>query len=124
MPTPTTEKDLSSINNLDDLKAKIRSVRVSLKEQEVELGERWKHLPQETIKATVGSLIPFFLNNKVAGSTWRLLRTATGLFVNRRRNDDLKDDLWKSTRQLGVFTLLKGAFSLLKKKKATAADSK
>ncbi|RFM26567.1 hypothetical protein [Deminuibacter soli] len=113
-----TDKDLSGINNLDDLRAKIRSVQVDLKQQETDLAGRWKQLPQEAIKASVGSVVPFFLNNKVAGSTWKLMRTVTTMFLNKRRNDDLKETLWKSTRQLGVFTLLKGAFSLLQKKKA------
>lgn len=121
----STTDDLSNINNLNSLQAKIRSVKRSLKEQELDLSERWKQLPQETIKATVGTLIPFFLNNKVAGSTWRLLRTAMGLLIGKRMggSDGLKENLWKSTRQLGMFTLLKGVFTLLKKRKAHAAET-
>jgi hypothetical protein len=115
---PTQKDNLSNINNLDDLEREIRLVRARIRRRETALGERWKQVPKEAIKSSIGSLIPFFLNNKVAGSTWTLVRDALGFMIGKKTADGsgrLKT-MWKDTRQLGLFTLLKAAFSVLKKK--------
>ena len=110
-------KDLSHIDNLDDLKDEIKLVKGRIKEREQELGERWKKLPEESFKSAVGVVLPFYLSNKVAGKSWQLLSTFGKLFsFNKDNRSDFKKDVLGSAKQLGVFAALRTAYSLWKKK--------
>lgn len=115
--------NLGHINNLDDLQKEIRLVNSRIKQQERELKSRWERLPQEAIKATLGSVIPFFLRNKVAGNTWTLLKSAVSLFMGGKSRKEVPAD-WKSfllgnAKQLGIIAALKGIVGLVNKKRST-----
>ena len=110
-------KDLSHIDNLDDLKNEIRLVRGRIRASEKELGERWKKLPEESFKSAVGVVLPFYLSNKVAGKSWQLLGTVGRLFsFNKENRSGFKKDVLGSAKQLGVFAALRTAYNLWKKK--------
>ncbi|WP_076379628.1 hypothetical protein [Filimonas lacunae] len=114
--------NLGHINNLDDLQKEMRLVNTRIKQQEGDLKNRWERLPQETIKATLGSIIPFFLRNKVAGTTWSLIKNAVSLISgSKAKKEDAGD--WKSflvgnAKQLGVMAILRGAMNLISKKRS------
>lgn len=109
-------KDLSHIDNLNDLRDEIRLVKSRIKNSEKELGERWKKLPEESFKSAVGVVLPFYLSNKVAGKSWQLLGTVGRLFsFNKDNRSNFKKDVVGSAKQLGVFAALRTAYSLWKK---------
>ncbi len=113
------KNNLADINNLKDLEKEIRMVRARIKKREQALGERWKQVPGEAFKAGVGTVLPFFLNNKVAGSTWNLIKDAAGFILGKKGSENGQGRLktvWRDARKLGIFALLKGVFGVLKKK--------
>jgi CRISPR/Cas system-associated exonuclease Cas4 (RecB family) len=120
MKTTTTNKNFSHINDMKELKAEIRRLKKIVRYREIELGERIKQLPQETVKATVGSIVPAFLNNSVAGGTLGLLNTVRKLIFNRAKGKDLKEEVIADAKRIGIIALAKGVFGLLRKKKTAA----
>lgn len=112
-------RDLSHIDSLEDLRAEIIKVRASVKQKEKGLEERMSRLPQETIKATVGAVIPFFLNNTVAAKTWNIAKAAAGLIFTKPSSDKkgVKENLISSAKQLGLFTILRTAYDLWRGRK-------
>ncbi len=110
--------DLSHINTLEDLRAMQVMVKLRVKEREKDLQERLHKVPQEAVKATVGAVVPAFLNNKVAGTTWSILKGSAGLLFRKKGNaaDGIKKNVVSSAKQLGLFTLLKTAYGLWNKK--------
>jgi hypothetical protein len=111
-------RDLSYIDNLEDLQAQIKSVKITVKQKEKDLEERWNRLPQETLKSTVGAVVPFFLNNTVAAKTFNIIKTAGSLFFSRsaKEKGNIKETLFASAKQLGLFTLLRTAYNIWRKK--------
>lgn len=117
------KKDLSHINNIDDLKTEILATKIRIRQAEVDFEDRWKRLPQESIKATLGSVIPLFLNNKIAGGTWSVLSTILKMFLGKTGkdgNDTLVGSLLKGSGKVGIFAALKTAYSIFRKKKKEA----
>jgi len=111
-------RDMSHIDNLEDLQAQIRSVKSSVKQREKDLEERWNRLPQETLKSTLGAVVPFFLNNTVAAKTFNIIKTAGSLVFNKsaKEKGSVKETLLASAKQLGLFTLLRTAYNIWRKK--------
>ena len=114
----SSKTDLSHIKTLEDLRATQAMVRFRVKEREKDLEERLHKLPRETIKATVGAVVPAFLNNKVAGTTWSILKGSLGLLFRKKGDakDNIKENVVSSAKQLGLFTILKTAYNLWNKK--------
>lgn len=114
------KRQLGHINNLNDLQKEIQLVNARVKQSEKDLKARWERLPQETIKATLGSVIPFFLRNQVAGKTWMLLKSAISLFAGSKEKkvaaSDWKSFLLANAKQLGLIAALRGLAGLVKKK--------
>lgn len=118
MKTIRRNKDLSHIDNLEDLQAEIKKVRAGLKHKEQDLEARWQQLPSETVKATLGNAVPFFLNNAVASKTWGLVRNAGTLLFSgtAKGKGDLKETLLNSAKQFGLFAAIKGLYNLWRRK--------
>ena len=117
-PIATDNKRSSGISNTEQLQAEIRKVKTSIKSQEDHLHERWKQLPQETIKATAGAVFPFFLNNAVAAKTFGIVKGAGSLLFGNpmKGKGDIKENLFSAAKQLGLFTALRGLYNLWRKK--------
>jgi hypothetical protein len=111
-------KDLFEINTLDGLHAAKAVLRVRIRQRERDLQERGAKLPVEVIKATAGSVIPFFLNNKVAGVTWRLLKIIVGSIFRRRstKKENFKESVLDSAKKWGWVTLAKALYGIFAKK--------
>jgi hypothetical protein len=113
-------KPISHISNMGELKAEIRKLKISVKRREADMQERLHRLPQETVKATVGSIVPLFVNNSVAGGAIRIISTLRKLFFNRRKNKELKHEVIDDVKKIGLIAALRGIAGLLKKRKASA----
>jgi hypothetical protein len=113
----SNKKNFSYINTIEDLHAMQTVVKLRIKEREKDLVERMQKLPQETIKATVGAVVPAFLNNRVAGTTWSILKGSLGLLFRKKgASDSLKENVFSAAKKLGLFTALKAAYNLWSKK--------
>ena len=103
----------TNINSLDDIAAAKREVRSRIKFREEDLKMRMEQLPQETFKATLGLVVPAFINNKITGRTWNLVKDAVGILSPFTTD---KASLWKDVaKQVGVVGLAKAALGLFKK---------
>ncbi|MBC7721991.1 MAG: hypothetical protein H7068_08200 [Pedobacter sp.] len=76
-------------------------------------------MPEESLKATMGAILPAFINNKIASGTWQLLSSVAMLFFGKDKANNLQSS-WKEiflspAKQLGIFTFLKVVFGWLKK---------
>jgi hypothetical protein len=87
-------------------------VKLRIAEREADLKDRLENLPRETIKATIGSVLPHFLNNKVASTSWQVMRGVTG-FIFRKK--DSGKTLFSSAKKWGFFTVAKTLVGLWKK---------
>ena len=107
-----------AIKTADDLRAEIQTVKGRVRAMEQELNERLKQLPGETIKATLGSAIPIFMNQAVAAKTWGLIQHAgTFLFSNPAKGKGgIKETVFTSLKQVGLFAGLRALYSLWKKR--------
>ena len=102
-----------NINSLEDIVEAKRVVKSRIKLREKELTARLDQLPQETFKATLGLVVPAFINNKIAGRSWNLIKDVLGLLSPF--NTD-KASLWKDVaKQVGLVGLAKVILGLFKK---------
>jgi len=108
-----SSKDLSYIHTLEELKATKAMVKLRVEEREADLKERLESLPRETIKATVGSVVPYFLSNKVASTSWQVAKGISGLIF--RRKDASAKSVFSSAKKWGFFTIAKTLVGLWKK---------
>lgn len=108
----------TTIQTLDDLKAEIKRVEGNIRGMEKDLQERLNKLPQETIKSTLGAAIPIFMNQAVASKTWGLIQNAGSLLFSApgRRKGGIKETVFSSLKQVGLFAGLRALFSLWKKR--------
>jgi hypothetical protein len=103
--------ELSSINNLEQLQAAIKVTKHSIRQREAHFNERWQSLPQETLKATIGSVIPFFRNATVAKGTWSVLKTVFRLVYQ-------SENTWaNAAKAMGINFLVDRLFSWFTTKK-------
>jgi hypothetical protein len=106
-------KELPPIRNVEELHRAMGLVRQRIKIREQRLEKAWEELPEQTIKATLGGIIPIFLQNRMAAGAWRVIR---GLFSVITGKTDGKEatgwtgSLLAGARQLGFFTMLKFFF--------------
>jgi len=111
--------ELPDIETLDELRAQIILLKADIKRQEKDLEERWKRLPQEAIRSTIGGVVPIFLNQKIASGTWGFLKGLTHLFTKEKAEDGheltWKEKLLKPVKQAGFFTALKMLYGFMKK---------
>ena len=91
----------------------------SIKIQEQELSERLNKLPHETMKATVGAVVPSVVSNLVTGKSIGLVTSVLGFMLGKRsfKNTAVKQSTSAIAKGIGVFTTLKGAYTLWKKRK-------
>jgi len=114
--TPKIKKDLSYIDNLEDLKAEKRRLRARIKSNEQALTDQWHKLPAETFKLAVRKVVPFYLNNKVVNKSWGLVSGALGLLRASGRSD-AKKQMLGTAKKLGLFTAIRAVYNLWRKKK-------
>lgn len=121
--------DLSNINTLKELKEEIELLKISLKEEEQQLEDRFRKMPAHFIKSTADNLLPSFLNKLIANGTWKLLLSSAAMFANPFSGKfSFKKNIVGSAKKLGVIALIKGVITALGKKRvvkhATLTDIK
>lgn len=105
-----------NIECLEDLQQQVVAVKHRIKQREQDFEERWQRLPTETIKATLGKVIPIFINNSIAGNTWNILQEIFKFFTkNNEKNNGWKQTLAGPAKQVGVMAVIKLLMGLVKK---------
>ncbi|MFC4231033.1 hypothetical protein ACFOW1_03970 [Parasediminibacterium paludis] len=84
----------NTVQSLNDLKAEIRLVKSRIKARETDLEKRWEKFPEESLKATMGAVLPAFINDRIAGGTWQILR-AIGSFLFDKHKQGEAQPYWK-----------------------------
>jgi hypothetical protein len=111
-------KSSTNITNLAELQLQIKQLKQSIKESEVDFQERWKQLPQEAVKATVGSIIPFLITNKIALGGWKMIRGLGRMFTSKKEDGESsnwKESLVGAAKEVGVSSAVKMLFGFFKK---------
>ncbi len=112
----TMKNNIGQIQDLEELQLKVRSLKRDIREQEKDLEERWDRLPHETIKATVGAVIPVFLDNRVASGAWKMIKEGLSFFFSRGdKEGSWKEKIAGPVKQVGFFAALKMLYSLFKR---------
>lgn len=120
IPAMSKQVSVSRLKTTDDLDREIRLVKLRLKAHELDMKDRWKRLPEESIKATLGAVIPLFLRQKVASNTWSLVKGIAGLFLKSNAGTvggGLKDLLLGNAKKWGILAGVQGLFNLIKNRK-------
>src|SRR3954451_13343800 len=117
-------KDLSHINNLNDLQKEIFRVKEDIKVQEQDLHERAQRLPSEALKAGAGAAFPFIVNNAVASRTFGIVKNITGLFFGGSKSKTTTGQkIFSAAKNLGVVTAIKTGYNLFKKLRSRKKDN-
>lgn len=114
--TKQRKRDLSHIDTLSDLQREVKLVKARLNQHEYTLNEQWKKLPAESFKVVVRKVVPFYLNNKVLDKSWGLISGIFGLLGAGNKTDAVKN-VTGTAKKLGVFTVMRAAYNLWKRKK-------
>lgn len=113
----------SRIRNLNELEREIKLVKFRLKAHEADLQDRWKRLPEESIKATLGAVIPFFLRQKVASNTWSFIKVISNLLFSSSKTAAVtagsgwKDILLGNAKKWGILAGVQGVLKMIKNRK-------
>lgn len=113
------EQDLSSINNLQDLQKKIAALKLSIKMQELDLQERLKEIPKESMKAAAEAVLPAVVQKAVFTKSLRpfVQWGKSLLFSGKKGESDLKKPALSIAKAVGVFAGVKTLLSWIKKRK-------
>jgi hypothetical protein len=119
MANKYTHYEVPDIENRQQLRDQISLLKLRITTHELDMGRRVKQLPVEVLKVGINAAVPAFLGNKLAGSTFRIVK---GLFStlfskSEERGETWKDKVMKPVKQAGIFSALKLAFNLLAKRK-------
>ena len=110
MKMSTENIELTSLNDAQQAIQLIKA-RVKLREEDLKL--RLQQLPKESLKSASSLLLPAFINSKITGSSWSIIKDVLGLLSPFSKNKSkLVVDIGK---QVGVVGLWKTATGFFKK---------
>ncbi|RXK81206.1 hypothetical protein [Filimonas effusa] len=112
----------SRIRTLNELEREIKLVKLRLKVHEADMKDRWKRLPEESIKATLGAVIPFFLRQKVASNTWSFIKVISNMFFSSSKTATVAGGGWKdillgNAKKWGILAGVQGVLKMIKNRK-------
>jgi hypothetical protein len=112
-----SSKDLLEIKSLEDLRAAKVFLQLRLKQREADLQERSSRLPSEVVKATIGGIVPFLLNNKSASAVWHLVKGVWTLVFGRKnaKGKGAGAEFVESAKNWGWVTLVKALYGIFTK---------
>ncbi|MFP5041253.1 hypothetical protein [Parasediminibacterium sp. JCM 36343] len=101
------------IGTLKDVQDSIHILKKRVKVQEKDLSIRLKRLPEESFKATTGLFLPAFINNKISGGTWKLVKDGLGILspFSSNKAGYIKD----AAKQIGIMAFMKVVRGFIKK---------
>ncbi len=104
----TEEIKISSLQEAQKA-IQILKTRIKLREQDLEL--RFQQLPKESLKSATGLMIPAFINSRITGSTWSIIKDVAGLLSPFSNNKSkFLVDIGKQVGVVGLFKTFTGIF--------------
>ncbi|MDE1193333.1 MAG: hypothetical protein PW786_14490 [Arachidicoccus sp.] len=121
--------DLSHINNLSELDTEIFRVKKRIQTSEKIIKTDAKKIPVETIKSTLGAVLPRFATAKAADEAFGAVQTLAGgivaSFFNAKRNGTtFTQGVADTFRQIGFVGTVKAIFQLIRGRKKKAPFTK
>ena len=101
-----------NINSLESLQAEKWALKARLRQRELDLQARLNQLPVEVIKATAGKVVPFFLNKRVAATSWVFIKGVMGFVFRRRGARSGNGSIFAAVKELGIAALAKEVYGL------------
>lgn len=115
--------DLSAIKTAADLHEEIDMLKATLKKQEHELGEQFRKMPQEVLKASADAFLPAFVNKMIANKSWKILTSGAGLLMNPfSKKISFGKQILGGAKKIGMLALLKSAYGLWRNKDKVKTD--
>ena len=76
------------LTSIEDTLQAIRIVKKRIRIREEILEEQLQKFPEEVIKSSVNKIIPAFINSKITGNTWNIIKNLFGQFApfSNKRN--------------------------------------
>ena len=82
--------DLSAIKSSAHLHEEIGMLKAAIKKQEHELGEHFRKMPQEVLKASADAFLPAFINKMIANTLHPFQHTHPHTHTMKRREEKEK----------------------------------
>ena len=101
-----TNKDLSRINNLKDLRSEIARIKIVVRRHEARLKELAHKVPEEAIFATVNGVIHIGVKKGVPSNIFNIVRNGIGLMMNINRQKKGVPGLIAQGKELILYTVL------------------
>lgn len=115
--------DLSAIKTAAHLHEEIDMLKTALKKQEHELGENFRKLPQEVLKASADAFLPAFINKMIANKSWKILTSGAGLLMNPfSKKISFGKQILGGAKKIGMLALVKSAYNLWRNKDKVKTD--
>lgn len=108
---------LGPIRTMGDLLAEARKLKKSVREQESELRTHLKQLPKEAVKAGMGTTVPKFLTNKVAGAVLGVGTAVLGNYLAPKATSAVLGGLLGGSKKEGLAGLAEMAINWFKNRK-------
>jgi|GEM_PF-1888262 len=119
--------DLSHINSLEDIDQEIRNLKRRIREREHELGEDFKKIPKEAVKASLGSFIPLFKKDtpaqKAFGTAQTIVSGLIAAFVAGKKGGGFKKGLAAVLSQLSFAGTARAVASYFANRKSKAGKT-
>jgi hypothetical protein len=115
--------DLSAIKTAAHLHEEIDMLKATLKKQEHELGEHFRKMPQEVLKASADAFLPAFVNKMIANKSWKILTSGAGLLMNPfSKKISFGKQILGGAKKIGMLALVKSAYNLWRNKDKAKTD--
>lgn len=115
-------RDLSYINNMDDLDAEILRLKRHIKVQEAEIKYNTTQIPKEALQASLSSVIAFFKKTKITDDSFNSIQIIMGgiiasIIAGRKHKGGFAKGIVETLRQVSFVGAIKAIISLFDKKK-------
>lgn len=108
---------LGPISNMGELQAEAKKLKQSVRSQEGVLREHLKQLPKEAVKAGMGTTVPKFLTNKVAGAVLGVGTAVLGNYLAPKATSAVLGGLLGGSKKEGLAGLAEMAINWFKNRK-------
>lgn len=118
-------RDLSYINNMDDLDAEILRLKRHIKVQETEIKYDTTQIPKEALQASLSSVVPFFRKTKITDDSFNSIQVIVGglvasIIAGKKHKGGFAKGIVETLRQVSFVGAMKAIIGLFdKKRKAT-----
>ncbi|MGF7233045.1 hypothetical protein [Arachidicoccus sp.] len=114
-------RDLSFINNMDDLDAEILRLKRCIKARESEIKFDTTQIPKQALQASLSSVVPFFKKTKITDESFNSIQIIIGgivasIIAGKKHKGGFTKGIVETLRQVSFLGAMKAIISLFDKK--------